>query len=145
MEIQTPDGDGLDDRVDPDDDNDGLTDQEEFSKGTNPKLLDTDGDGVDDGDEVNQNTDPNNPDSDGDGLTDGEEIDKGTEPLNLDTDGDGINDRDDDTLMPTRARIPMEMVLGTLRILMTITMGSQTALKSFTGPTQSILTQTMTG
>jgi hypothetical protein len=47
------DGDGISDATDPDDDNDGLTDVEEGSLGTNPLLADTDGDGYNDGAEVN--------------------------------------------------------------------------------------------
>ena len=39
------DGDGIPDATDPDDDNDGLTDEEESTRGTNPLLADTDGDG----------------------------------------------------------------------------------------------------
>jgi hypothetical protein len=46
------DGDGEQDATDPDDDNDGLTDVEEGSLGTNPLLADTDSDGYNDGAEV---------------------------------------------------------------------------------------------
>ena len=42
------DGDGIGNLVDQDDDNDGLKDFEEPSKGTNPLIYDTDGDGVND-------------------------------------------------------------------------------------------------
>jgi len=76
-----------------DDDNDGLTNLEEYQHGTDPHNPDTDGDGLSDGDEVHKyRTDPLNPDTDGDGLADGEEIRLGTNPLNPDTDGDGIPD-----------------------------------------------------
>lgn len=76
-----------------DDDNDGLTNLEEYQHGTDPHNPDTDGDGLSDGDEVHKyHTDPLNPDTDGDGLTDGEEVRLGTNPLNPDTDGDGIPD-----------------------------------------------------
>ncbi len=76
-----------------DDDNDGLTNLEEYQHGTDPHNPDTDGDGLTDGDEVHKyHTDPLNPDTDGDGLSDGEEIRLGTNPLNPDTDGDGIPD-----------------------------------------------------
>jgi hypothetical protein len=47
------DGDNIPDATDPDDDNDGLTDVQEETLGTNPLLADTDGDGFNDGDEVN--------------------------------------------------------------------------------------------
>ena len=43
------DSDTLGDACDPDDDNDGLSDTEEATLGTDPLLADTDGDGLDDG------------------------------------------------------------------------------------------------
>lgn len=77
------DGDGAGDACDSDDDNDGLTDVQELSLGTNPKLADTDGDGLSDADEVNvHNTDPTRSDTDGDGFSDFEEITEGTSPTN---------------------------------------------------------------
>ena len=45
------DGDGVADVTDPDDDNDGLTDEEEKNLGTNPLKPDTDGDGYNDKDD----------------------------------------------------------------------------------------------
>jgi len=65
------DGDTLCDGVDPDDDNDGLSDSDETSV---------------------YGTDPLNPDSDGDGLNDGFEVSIGTNPLLADTDEDGFSD-----------------------------------------------------
>jgi hypothetical protein len=53
---------------------------------------DTDGDGVPDDEEARRGTDPNNPDSDGDGLSDGDEQRYGADPLDPDTDNDGIDD-----------------------------------------------------
>jgi hypothetical protein len=47
------DGDGTPDATDPDDDNDGLTDVQEGTLGTNPLLADTDGDGFNDEAEIN--------------------------------------------------------------------------------------------
>jgi hypothetical protein len=65
----------------PDSDNDGLTDNEEATLGTDPLKKDTDGDGLSDGDEAHvYGTDPLNPDSDGDGFNDGDEIRNGYDP-----------------------------------------------------------------
>lgn len=93
-----------------DPDNDGLTNLEEFIRGTDPTNPDTDGDGLPDGVETatgiwvspnDTGTHPLNPDTDGDGLLDGVETntgiwvgphDTGTDPLNPDTDGDGLVD-----------------------------------------------------
>ncbi len=68
------DGDGILDANDDDDDNDGLTDSEEATLGTDPFDSDTDDDGLSDGDEVNiVNTNPLEADTDGDGAIDGED------------------------------------------------------------------------
>jgi hypothetical protein len=77
-----------------DDDNDGLSNSQEESLGTDPEIDDTDSDGLLDGEEVNQHgTDPLNPDSEDDGLSDGDEINLyNTSPTNADTDGDGLTD-----------------------------------------------------
>jgi len=76
------DGDGIPDNVDPDDDNDGLSDTDEATYETDPLLADTDGDGFDDGMEVTYGSDPslitdtpagnyvNNGDVNGDGKVD---------------------------------------------------------------------------
>lgn len=101
------DGDGIGNKKDPDDDNDGLADGEEISKGTNPLSADTDGDKVNDkidafpsdktewrdtnSNDIGDNKDP---DADGDGLTNQEETQEyGTNPLSIDTDNDGLNDK----------------------------------------------------
>jgi hypothetical protein len=89
-------------------DSDGLTNIDEFQRGTNPTLADTDGDGVNDGAEVNRMdggapapTNPLRADSDDDNLLDGVETDTGTfvsgtntgtDPLVPDFDGDGYFD-----------------------------------------------------
>ncbi len=119
--IQSPDidGDGVLNEVDPDvndpcipnpnagpcdQDNDGLTNTQETSAGTNPTNPDTDGDGINDGTEVANGSNPLDPcdpddtlpgcqiDTDGDGLTDAQEAITGTNPLDPDTDGDGYTD-----------------------------------------------------
>jgi hypothetical protein len=59
-EWEDTDEDGIGNNADEDDDNDGLTDEDEINL---------------------YGTDPLNPDSDGDGYTDGDEISKGTDPL----------------------------------------------------------------
>jgi len=89
------DSDAAGDACDDDDDNDGVSDNEELLAGTNPKDPDTDSDGLDDGDERNLGTDPLSADSDSDLLTDGEEAGLGTNPLLQDTDGDGWSDKDE--------------------------------------------------
>lgn len=102
------DSDGTVDRLDADDDNDGLTDDEEKAKGTNPLKKDSDNDGYDDKNDafpLNANewldTDSdgtgNNSDADddNDGWIDKQELSRGTDPLRKDTDGDGINDAND--------------------------------------------------
>ncbi len=64
-----------------DSDNDGLTDAEEKTLGTDPFNPDTDGDGLFDGEEVKvYKTDPLNPDTDGDGFKDGAEVKAGYDP-----------------------------------------------------------------
>ncbi|MBR9978192.1 MAG: hypothetical protein KFH87_08900 [Bacteroidetes bacterium] len=82
---------------DPDIDGDGLTNQEEAERDTNPYDADTDGDGLTDWYEAEVlGTDPQRKDSDSDGLTDYEEVIKyGTDPLDPDSDGDGINDAEE--------------------------------------------------
>lgn len=77
-----------------DSDQDGLSNSQELTIGTDPNNPDTDGDGIPDGVEVLElGTDPNSVDTDGDLLRDGDEINiYGTDPTKADTDGDGISD-----------------------------------------------------
>ena len=115
--IVDTDGDGIADRQDTDDDNDGLPDAwenasnldpldssdaskdadsdgltnlQEYEAGSNPVNNDTDNDGLADGAEVNTYaTDPTDADTDNDGLTDGAEVNTyGTDPTDPDTDTD---------------------------------------------------------
>ncbi len=56
-------------------------------------AVDSDQDGLSDEDEATRGTDPLNPDSDDDGLTDGAEVNThGTDPMRVDTDGDTLSD-----------------------------------------------------
>ncbi len=102
-------------------DNDGVTNADELTDGTDPLKADTDGDGVKDGTEKIDGTDAedgckfvlshqtvttstawNAADCDGDGTTNRQEILNNTDPLVGDTDGDGVLD-------------PQELLDGTSR------------------------------
>ncbi|KCZ72848.1 hypothetical protein ANME2D_01283 [Candidatus Methanoperedens nitroreducens] len=78
-----------------DPDNDGLTNLQEQTLGTDPLVSDTDKDSLPDGFEVSIGTNPLLKDTDNDGLDDDSELRLGTDPLNPDTDGDGILDGDE--------------------------------------------------
>ncbi len=101
------DVDGTGDTKDPDADNDGLANEEEKTKGTDPLKSDTDGDGINDkvdvfaadknewrdtdSDGIGDNIDT---DTDGDELTNQEEMRQyGTNPLSSDSDNDGLLDK----------------------------------------------------
>ena len=89
------DSDGIGDTIDQDDDNDGITDQQELINGTDPCVFDTDNDLLGDGNENQIGTDPNNRDSDNDGVIDGLD-DFPLDPNEfVDSDGDGIGDNTD--------------------------------------------------
>lgn len=74
-------------------DSDGLSNAEEFARGSNPRLRDTDGDGLADNEESAANS--LLVDSDGDGLSDFDEANAPvpTNPSLADSDGDGLSDR----------------------------------------------------
>jgi len=72
-----------------DSDADGLSNVEETSLGadgyfTDPDDPDSDDDGLNDGDEFTESTNPNDADSDNDGYEDGEEVDFGSDPNDID-------------------------------------------------------------
>lgn len=78
-------------------DGDGLTNLEEFARGTRADLADTDADGLPDAWEIRYGLDPLHPasvssDADLDGLDDLREFLAGTNPINPDSDGDGLPD-----------------------------------------------------
>jgi hypothetical protein len=82
-------------------DSDGLTNLQEYQRGTNPKLADTDGDGMPDGWEVANGLNPlvndASADADSDGLTNLQEYQRGTNPGLADSDGDGQSDGEEVT------------------------------------------------
>jgi uncharacterized protein (DUF1800 family) len=80
-----------------DSDGDGLSNLQEFQRGTDPHKADTDKDGLSDSQEVALGINPLNADTDGDGLSDHAEINAPipTNPLIADTDNDGVNDKDE--------------------------------------------------
>lgn len=80
-----------------DQDMDGLLNDEETKRGTNPNLSDSDGDGRSDGAEVLSGSDPLDAtaifvDSDSDGLSDSLEQSRGFNPNSNDSDNDGLRD-----------------------------------------------------
>lgn len=85
------DGDGVPDEQE-DLDNDGLTNLEEQTHGTDPLSADPDRDGLTDPQEISVGTNPRLADTDVDGLSDGSEQRLGANPLNPDSDGDGTSD-----------------------------------------------------
>lgn len=103
------DEDKVGDSVDTDDDNDGLTDEQETSLGTNPKMSDTDGDEINDKIDVFPLDKNEYIDTDGDGIGDSQDQDidndgilnedektkYGTSPFLADTDSDGLTDQEE--------------------------------------------------
>ncbi len=87
-----------------DEDNDDLTNLEEFLNTTDPTKTDTDGDGIWDGSEVSIGLDPVNKDSDMDGIEDYKENSHSTDSdgdglinaLDTDSDNDGLTDSEED-------------------------------------------------
>jgi hypothetical protein len=87
-------------------DGDGLSNDDEQQRGTDPSKADSDGDGLSDGDEVQTyQTNPLKADTDGDGLSDGQEAGN-TDPLKTDTDGDGTSDGDESLIYGTDPNDP---------------------------------------
>jgi hypothetical protein len=93
-----------------DSDEDGVSDAQEASLGTDPANADTDQDGLFDGAEVTAGTDPTLSDSDGDGFGDNAEVTNGTDPNDAASvpPGEATVDTDSDTLTDAR-----EAELGT--------------------------------
>jgi len=98
-----PDGGG--DPVDVDSDNDGWTDEEEISYGTNPfdkndfpfMEKDSDSDGLTDAAEESWGTNPYLADTDGDGDDDFKEYQRGTDPLDPNSHSDASTDDNNDS------------------------------------------------
>ncbi|MCF6363606.1 MAG: thrombospondin type 3 repeat-containing protein [Gammaproteobacteria bacterium] len=81
-------------------DGDGLSNMDEYRRGTRPDRADTDGDGLSDGFEVRYGFNPNNPadaaqDADGDGLSNLQELQWGSDPRKMDSDADNVLDGDE--------------------------------------------------
>jgi alpha-tubulin suppressor-like RCC1 family protein len=90
-----------------DPDQDGLTNAEEWTLGTDPYDADTNDDGILDGIAVASGMSPTDPDLDDDTVLNGVERLNGTDPFRADTDGDGTNDGTDAfPLDPTRTTAP---------------------------------------
>jgi len=62
-------------------DNDGLTNLQEYQRGTMLNIADSDGDGLRDGEEISAGTNPLLADTDNDGIRDGLEVQTGSNPL----------------------------------------------------------------
>ena len=98
VDVADNDQDGKPNNVDQDDDNDGISDDQERNQfGTDPFNADSDGDGLQDGTELGftQGT----PDSFGGPVSFRPDADPSTttNPLNADTDGDGLTDGQEDS------------------------------------------------
>ncbi len=94
-------------------DSDGLTDTEEFERGTDPTNADTDGDGFEDGEEVEGGSDPTDPTSKPVATCDGvDALDVPSESIldvgpilswdNVDRDGSGLRDDREDVSFRVR-------------------------------------------
>lgn len=86
-ETQDFDGDGIVNALDLDNDNDGLSDEDERRIGSSPVNSDTDGDGFTDGEDAFPTDSTEWADTDGDGIGDNSEL-----PVRADVDGDGRAD-----------------------------------------------------
>lgn len=120
--LKDTDHDGITDSQDPDDDNDGVIDEDDVFPLDGAEWVDTDGDRVGDNTDEDDDNDRHldeedafpldsmewedtdkdgignlaDPDDDNDGLFDEDEAEKGTDPIKIDTDEDGTNDGADD-------------------------------------------------
>ena len=86
------DGDGIPDYLDTDSDGDGMPDYWELANGLDPydssdAIIDNDNDGLTNLQEYEYLTDPNNPDTDGGGVNDGDEVSNMSDPNDDSDDG----------------------------------------------------------
>lgn len=102
-----------------DPDEDGLTNLEEQTLGTDPSKADTDGDTLTDGAEVRTHrSDPNKKDTDSDGLSDGDEVNRyQTNPTLADSDGDGTSDSREISLGSNPADATSKPLLTTIGVV----------------------------
>ncbi len=101
-----------------DNDQDSLSNYNEYVLGTDPMRIDSDFDRLSDGDEINiYGTEPLNFDTDGDGLSDGDEIALGLNPLAIDSDENGILDNEERFLQNnTYNTEDSDMIINTINV-----------------------------
>jgi alpha-tubulin suppressor-like RCC1 family protein len=118
-----------------DDDQDGVSNEDEQRYGCDPMNADSNGDGLPDGMSISLGLSCSNPDDDGDGVSNAAEIAHGTDPFDPDSDGDGVPDGSDCfTLDPTRSVCPAPVPGDTTPPNITLTEPTSAVLVGTTSP-----------